>query len=55
MFSIVGVRSTLLQSIVIESSIANQINEEKKEERQTKLIFNYHCCTNHERAVVSSF
>ena len=30
MFRIVGVRSTVLQSIVIESSIANQINEEKK-------------------------
>ena len=29
MFKIVAVRSTVLQPIVIESSIANQLNEEK--------------------------
>ena len=34
MFRIVGVRSTVLQSIGIESSIANQINEETKKERE---------------------
>ena len=36
---------TVLQSIVIESSAANQINKEKKgrEKRERQLIFNYHC------------
>ena len=55
MLRIVGIRSTVLQSIVIESSIANQVNEEKKRERTTQLISNYHCCTYQERSVVSSF
>ena len=36
MFRIVGVRSTVLQ--FIESSIANQINEDKKKEREEDTV-----------------
>ena len=69
MFTIVGVRGTVLQFIVtesstvlqfifIESSIAKQINEKtkkKKRERKIQLFFNYRSCTYQEGAVVLSF
>ena len=52
MFRIVGVMSTVLQSIIIESSIANQSRKQNNKKRKTQLIFNYHCYTYQERSVV---